>query len=691
MKIIRKCGGLPLAIKVMGGLLSTKPQSETDWEAVLNHRTWSVDGLPEELDKRIYLSYEDLSPELKQCFLYCSLFPKGTSIFQKLVVPMWISEGFIQPQGGSSSHDDQLEEIGTEYYKELITRNLIEPTEGDTITRYSCTMHDVVRSFVEYMSREDSLVVQNSKQVATGSSLLVRRMSVGPVRELLLEEWAALQQQVSLRTLFIFGKINYKPGDSLTCFSRLRVLSINNGGECDMLVGSVCQLTHLRSLALEGTNISRLPENIHKMKFLQHIVLRGCMNLESLPSSIIKLVHLRFLDMHGLKASVIIPKGFGGLANLRILYGFPVHVDMDGCWCSLEEIGPLCQLRKLSLNGLQNVPASSLAEMARISSKEHLDYLGLCWSSSEWMELREEIKKQQQQHAAEEVLENLCPPPRTQHLHIEGYFGRMLPNWMTVPNAATWTFKSLMILGLWDLPCCTKLPDGLHQLPSLKILAIKDAPAIKRVGYEFQASSSLTAVGRGGTAATSAAAFPSLTHLILQGLCEWEEWDWVEQATVDVTAGTMAMPCLERLYIRNCKLRCLPPGLANSKRHALRELRLYEITNLVFVENFPSVVELDVFDCPELKRISGLSRLHKIRIVRCPNLEVLQGVPALDTLMLNDATMEALPGYLPGVNPRYFEVVCCKKLYESLSSPGTSVEWNKISHIRNRNIINIED
>ena len=62
MKIISKCGGLPLAIKVMGGLLSTKPRSEGDWEAVLKHHARSVAGLPKELDNVIYLSYEDLSP-----------------------------------------------------------------------------------------------------------------------------------------------------------------------------------------------------------------------------------------------------------------------------------------------------------------------------------------------------------------------------------------------------------------------------------------------------------------------------------------------------------------------------------------------------------------------------------------------------------------------------------------------------
>jgi len=82
--------------------------------------------------------------------------------------------------------------------------------------------------------------------------------------------------------------------------------------------------------------------------------------------------------------------------------------------------------------------------------------------------------------------------------------------------------------------------------------------------------------------------------------------------------------------------------------------------------------------------------LHKIRIVRCPNVEVLEGVPALDSLRLDDTTMEALPAYLPGVNPRYLSLYCNKKLYGSLSSPGSS-EWNKISHIGKRDIDYIQD
>jgi hypothetical protein len=443
---------------------------------------------------------------------------------------MWIAEGFIQPNHGSGSHDDRLEEIAAGYYKELITRNLIERRAESSATGYSCTMHDVVRSFAEFIARGDSLVVQgDSNRASSGSSnnndndddddtSLVRRMSVGPSE--LVPDWAVVRKQDSstIITLIIHCKINIiGPYDSLASFSRLRVLSIKGGGvDCDRLVGSLCELRHLRHICLEETNISKLPENIHKMIFLQHILIRGSKNLENLPSGIVKLVHLRTLDTYGSNADVVIPKGFGGLTSLRTLLGFPARTHMDGGWCSLQEIGPLSHLRKLHLHGLENVPASSLAEKAMVSSKEHLDYLMLHWSSSGWMELRGGREKQQrQQHVAEEVLEKLCPPPGVQHLIIQGYFGRMLPNWTTAP--ATGAFNSLTILNLLDLPCCTKLPDGLCQLLSLKVMSIEDAPAIKNVGFEFQASSS------------SLAAFPNLMTLQMEGLCEWEQWDWEEQ------------------------------------------------------------------------------------------------------------------------------------------------------------------
>jgi hypothetical protein len=121
-----------------------------------------------------------------------------------------------------------------------------------------------------------------------------------------------------------------------------------------------------------------------------------------------------------------------------------------------------------------------------------------------------------------------------------------------------------------------------------------------------------------------------------------------------------------------------------------QELNLYELANLTSVENFPSIVELDVFGCPKLKRIGGLSKLHKIKIVRCPNMEVLESVALLDSLELGDANMETLPGYLQAVNPRYLDLICSKKLCTSIKS-GSSPECHKINHIAKHDINCKED
>ena len=96
MGIIDKCDGLPLAVKVMGGLLCQKRARRSDWENVLNDSVWSVSQMPEELNSAIYLSYQHLQPSLKACFLHYSLLPKGTVLFVHDIVGMWIGEGFVQ-------------------------------------------------------------------------------------------------------------------------------------------------------------------------------------------------------------------------------------------------------------------------------------------------------------------------------------------------------------------------------------------------------------------------------------------------------------------------------------------------------------------------------------------------------------------------------------------------------------------
>ena len=374
MEIISKCDGLPLAIKVMGGLLRQKERNHSDWGKVFHDSAWSVVGMPEELNYVVYVSYEDLPPYLKQCFLHYSLLPKNIIFGMDIIVGMWISEGFVH---GSSS--DDLEESGRQYYTELILRNLIEPHK--TIGQYHCIMHDVVRSFGQCVSRDEAIVahIGETSTISKLNSQKIFRLSIetGGSESGKLK-WSMLQEQKHLRTLILIGQFKIRPYDSLISFPSLRTLHVQSA-KIAALVDYLYQLKHLRFLSIRHTDISRLPDNIGKMKFLQLIDVRSCRDLAALPGSIVKLGHLRYLNMNKTSNDATIPRGFGGLTNMRILYGFPAH--MDGEWCSLEELGPLCELRKLGINSLENVYDVSSATMARLCEKIHLTDLILRCSS----------------------------------------------------------------------------------------------------------------------------------------------------------------------------------------------------------------------------------------------------------------------------------------------------------------------
>nr|UBY07473.1 NBS-LRR disease resistance protein [Dasypyrum villosum] len=637
LQIIAKCDGLPLTIKVMGGLLCQKDNKHRDWEMVLDDSIWSVSGMPEELNHAVYLSYEDLPSSIKQCFLCYSLIPKTALFRRDNIIGMWISEGFIH---GTS---DGLEELGTKYYKELILRNLIEP-DAYYVDQRVCNMHDVVRSFAQYVSRDEALVAHN------GETDVVTKLSIHEFLQISVEnkasesdrlDWSSLQAQKTLRTLISVGHLNMKPSDSLGNFPCLRTLCIESAHVA--LVRSVHKLKHLRYLSLENTDISTLPDSIGKMKFL-HIV---------------KLGQLRYLNFN--KTSINgIPRGFGDLANLRIIDGFPAR--MDGEWCSLDELGPLYRLKHVGIQGLENINASSSATKAKLSEKVHLMRLDLTCSSV----LGDSgLIEEEEQKRIENVFDELCPPPRLEFLSIEGYFGRRLPRWMMSSHLP---LDSLRILFICDLACCTQLPDGLSQLPYLEFIQINRPPAIKRVGPEFMQSCHQYSP----RPSHMTAAFPRLHEMDLQGMVEWEEWEWEEQV--------QAFPVLQQLWLMHCKLRCLPPGLA-SQAGALNKLTIYNVQGLISVENFPSLVALDLDENLDLERITNLPRLQKLSIEDCPKLKILEGVPALQRLSLRDKVMETLPEYMRGINPRHVELYCSLVLLNSITTGQSGHEWDKFSHV----------
>jgi hypothetical protein len=160
--------------------------------------------------------------------------------------------------------------------------------------------------------------------------------------------------------------------------------------------------------------------------------------------------------------------------------------------------------------------------------------------------------------------------------------------------------------------------------------------------------------------------------LIFDGFVRWEEWEWEEQVK--------GMPILEMLKLDSCKLSHMPPGLAFHAR-ALKGLYIYDVKNLSSLENFTSVVHLDVFRNTDLVRISNLPKLQKLVIVECPKLKVLESMPLLQRLNMEDYDMETVPRYLQDVNPRHLLLYCSLSQLTSIAAGKSCPEWDKFCHI----------
>jgi hypothetical protein len=108
-KIASKCKGLPLAAKVLGGLMQSKRTRE-ECEHVLSSELWELEHVERGLFPPLLLSYYDLPSVVRRCFLYCAMFPKDYRMRKDELVKMWMAQGYLKE---TPSRDMEL--VGEEY------------------------------------------------------------------------------------------------------------------------------------------------------------------------------------------------------------------------------------------------------------------------------------------------------------------------------------------------------------------------------------------------------------------------------------------------------------------------------------------------------------------------------------------------------------------------------------------------
>ncbi|VAI70320.1 unnamed protein product [Triticum turgidum subsp. durum] len=129
-EILKKCGGVPLAIITIASLLvsNQRIKQKEEWLHVHSSmgRGVTEGGIAKDMKRILSLSYYDLPSHLKTCLLYLCIFPEDFEIERDWLIWRWLAEGFIQ----CDKEETRLFEIGESYFNELINRSLIQPAEN---------------------------------------------------------------------------------------------------------------------------------------------------------------------------------------------------------------------------------------------------------------------------------------------------------------------------------------------------------------------------------------------------------------------------------------------------------------------------------------------------------------------------------------------------------------------------------
>ncbi|PIA42511.1 hypothetical protein AQUCO_02000161v1 [Aquilegia coerulea] len=532
--ILKRCEGVPLVIRAIGGLLLTKERSVTEWQRVhdsLGAHLQSNDQL-KSMMKILLLSYTDLPYHLKSCFLYLSIFPEDYAIDRMRIIRLWIAEGFVEEKEGYT-----VEEVAEDYLTELICRNLVQvkKTEIDGSLR-SCQVHDILRDLIISKSREDNFATTFAQPGNTLNDK-IRRLSVHRFDGSVFEN----MRFPLLRSLIIFG-IDKTLNSSIQFDHDVRLLRVLDlaGVSLEVFPSGISKLYLLRYLSLRNTNIKMLPKSIGKLKNLETLDLKQTY-VSELPAEMTKLKKLRHLLVYRYEVESYLPfhskqgfKAFVGMGNLVSLQKLSI-VEANQGNAIIRELGSLCQLRRLGVIKLK---------------KE--DGIDLCSSIQQMRNLQSLDVTSIEEGEVLDLQSLLSPPPLLQRLYMRGKLEK-LPTW--IPSLSNLVILSLRWSRLKEDPL-----EALQNLPNLLELGLHQAYEGEELCF------------KGG--------FQRLKLLSLNNL----------EGLKLVTVKDAALPQLQALCIQRCALlEQVPLGI--ERLNHLKELFFFDMPDEFSSRLLPNVGE----------------------------------------------------------------------------------------------------
>ncbi|XP_003570932.1 disease resistance protein RPP13 [Brachypodium distachyon] len=379
-QILKKCGGLPLAIITIASLLgSRQARSRSDWESIKDSLGTNFAAYPtlEGMKNILNLSYLNLPLRLRACFLYLGMYPEDREIMRVDLTRQWVAEGFVSGPDGAD-----LEEVAKSYFNELINRSMIQPGEENMYGEvHSCRVHDLMLDLILSKCTENNFLSAahgyEEMERMHGGNYKVRRLSLnlsagGAAIPGLTVPATGLSQ---VRSYARFGDSKYTP--PLCRFKYLRVLVFEFPEYWDITIdltgiGHLFLLRYLKVSAGGGVDID-LPVEVKGLVHLETLEI-SCDSVQSFPSDVVCLPNLfrlilpyetglpegtrnmksiRTLNCSGMgESSVEDIKGLGELTTLRELElytSYGCDLTEDGVDALVSSVGKLRGLKRLRL------------------------------------------------------------------------------------------------------------------------------------------------------------------------------------------------------------------------------------------------------------------------------------------------------------------------------------------------------
>ncbi|CAL4984917.1 unnamed protein product [Urochloa decumbens] len=332
--VLERCGGMPLAIVVLAGVLSN-PWGEGRQQQLVERYILSDEYFgTENMREILHICYMTLHHDLKSCFLYLSVFPEKYVIPKGRLIRRWIAEGFISGRGEMSSF-----EIGENYLNDLVIRSLIQPLSFDENEQEECyTVHYMIHQFIISLSIEANFVTVPGKWIQPN---MIRRLSIQSKNQDAAPAMPSVTVLSHIRSMTIFG-YNQLMQD-LSLFHYLRVLDLEDADNLENShLKNIGKLFQLKYLGLGGEDINKLPEQIGDLQYMQTLHVTRT-NINELPARVLQ---LKMLHLH--VSNVEVPEGVGRMKELEELS--LINITKDSAPQSIEELG---ELKKLKILGVK--------------------------------------------------------------------------------------------------------------------------------------------------------------------------------------------------------------------------------------------------------------------------------------------------------------------------------------------------